>query len=111
MSLTSTCRVNFNHIALSMNQLPSIELLEFTHEFPCQYIFKVIGKAEDGFVSRVVAAVREQLNRDADPVYRFRETSGGRHVSITLEPFFQSAEEVMSVYGCLQGITGLVMLL
>ncbi|GAB4159912.1 MAG: hypothetical protein Tsb009_37220 [Planctomycetaceae bacterium] len=94
-----------------MNSLPSIELLESTHDFPCSYVLKVIGKTDGGFVSRVVATVRAQLNQESDPPYRIRETSGGRHVSITLEPFFQSAWDVLAVYGSLYELPGLVMVI
>ena len=79
--------------------------------FPCAFMWKVIGKAEDGFLGRVVAAVREQLDSDSDPPYRVKETSGGRHVSITLEPVVKSAWDVIAVYGRIQEITGLVLLL
>ena len=44
-----------------MEQLPAIELLESTHQFPGPYMFKVIGRVDNGFVARVVAAVREEL--------------------------------------------------
>ena len=47
-----------------MGELPSIELLEATHEFPGPYIFKAIGRVENGFAARVVAAVREELALD-----------------------------------------------
>lgn len=94
-----------------MNSLPSIELLESTHNFPCVYVLKVIGKSDDGFVGRVVAAVRDQLEFDIDPPYRVRATSGGRHVSITLEPTVDSAWDVLALYGRIQEITGLVMVL
>ena len=39
-----------------MQSLPPIELLERTHHFPGPYMFKFIGKVENGFVARVVAA-------------------------------------------------------
>ena len=94
-----------------MNSLPSIELLESTHNFPCVYVLKVIGKSDDGFVGRVVAAVRDQLEFDIDPPYRVRTTSGGRHVSITLEPTVDSAWDVLALYGRIQEIAGLVMVL
>ena len=37
----------------------TIRLLEATHKFPCPFLIKVIGRTENGFVSRVVAALRE----------------------------------------------------
>jgi hypothetical protein len=94
-----------------MNTLPAIELLESTHAFPCVYVWKVIGRADGGFVGRVVAAVRDQLESEFDPPYRVRETAGGRHVAVTLEPFVKSAWDVLAVYGKIQEIAGLVLVL
>jgi putative lipoic acid-binding regulatory protein len=91
--------------------LPSIELLESTHAFPCPYMFKVIGRVEDGFVARVVAAVRDELAEEVDPPHSTRSTAGGRHVSVTLEPTVQTARQVLAVYRRVRTLRGLVMLL
>jgi putative lipoic acid-binding regulatory protein len=92
------------------NDLPSIELLESTHTFPGPYMFKVIGLAERGFVARTVAAVREELVQAIDPPFRVRETAGGKHVAVTLQPVVQTARQVLSIYGRLRGLAGLVVL-
>ncbi|MCA9186477.1 MAG: DUF493 domain-containing protein [Pirellulaceae bacterium] len=89
----------------------AIELLNQTHKFPDCVMFKVIGVNANEFVSRIVAAVRHQLQHATDPPFRTRETAGGRHVSITLEPMIQSAEEVLTVYECIQQIDGVVMVM
>lgn len=94
-----------------MRHLPALELLESTHRFPCPYMFKVIGRSDNGFVARVVAAVRDELDDLIDPPYRVRETAGGRHVSVTLEPTVQTGQQVLAVYRRMQKMTGLVMLL
>jgi putative lipoic acid-binding regulatory protein len=93
-----------------MSSLPTVEVLEKAHAFPGPYEFKVIGKAEPGFVARVVALVREELHLEIDPPYRVREAVGGRHLSVTLEPTIQSAQQVLAVYRRLGGLDGLVML-
>ena len=92
------------------NSSPTIELLEKTHAFPCVYLFKVIGKADQGFPARVVAAVRNVLAIDADPPFRVREAVGGRHVSVSLEPIVQSAHQVLAIYDRLGTLDGVVML-
>lgn len=92
------------------DDLPSIELLETTHQFPGPYLFKAIGRVEDGFAARVVAAVRDELESDVDPPFRLKETSGGRHVSVTLEPHVESAPQVLAIYRRLRQTTGLVVL-
>jgi len=94
-----------------MNEPSSIELLESTHRFPCPYMFKVIGRFENGFVARVVAAVREALDHSTDPPYKVRQSAGGRHISVTLEPVVQTGREVLAVYKRIRNMQGLVMCL
>jgi putative lipoic acid-binding regulatory protein len=93
-----------------MSELPAIELLESTHQFPGPYVFKVIGRVERGFVARAVAAVRDELDCDVDPPYKTREARGGQHIAVTLEPQVQSALQVLAVYRRLRAMNGLVML-
>jgi putative lipoic acid-binding regulatory protein len=93
-----------------MEQLPAIELLESTHQFPGPYMFKVIGRVDNGFVARVVAAVREELAENVDPPFSVREAVGGRHVAVTLQPRLQSAHQVLAVYRRVRSLAGLVLL-
>lgn len=74
-------------------------------------MFKVIGRVENGFVARVVAAVRDELADVSDPPFTYREAVGGRHVSVTLEPIVQTAQQVIAIYRRIQQLTGLVMAL
>lgn len=94
-----------------MNQLPTIELLEQTHVFPGPYMFKIIGKSDNGFVARAVAGVRDALAAPIDPPYQVREAVGGRHVGVTLEPTVQNADQVLAVYRRIRSLAGLVMVL
>jgi putative lipoic acid-binding regulatory protein len=94
-----------------MSNLPSIELLETTHTFPLEYMFKAIGKSDRGFVARAVAAVREELKLDVDPPYRLRDAVGGRHVSVTVQPTVATPNDVIAVYRRLAKLDGIVMLL
>jgi putative lipoic acid-binding regulatory protein len=73
-------------------------------------MFKVIGRVENGFIARVVAAVREELAEDVDPPFTVRQAVGGRHVAVTLQPRLQSAEQVLAVYRRVQSLAGLVFL-
>ena len=92
------------------NSLPTFDLLEKTHTFPCPYLFKIIGKADPGFLARVVAVVREELIIEVDPPYQVREAVGGRHLSVTLEPMVQSPQQVVAIYRRLGILDGVVML-
>ena len=91
--------------------LPPLDLLERTHRFPCAYVFKAIGSVEAGFAARVVAGVRETLNQEIDPPHRFRQSTSGRHVSVTLEPTVESAEEILAIYERIARMPGLIVLL
>ncbi len=94
-----------------MDRLPAIELLEATHTFPCPYTFKVIGLTENNFVGRVLQTVRSQLAEDAEPSFSTRQTAGGKHVSVTIEPTLDSADHVLAIYRELSGLEGLVLML
>lgn len=94
-----------------MLQLPSAELLETRHQFPCAFTFKVIGFADSNFTARVVASVRDELQLQTDPPFSLRSTAHGRHVAVTLEPLCNSSQQVLAVYARLSGLDGLVMLL
>jgi putative lipoic acid-binding regulatory protein len=93
-----------------MADVPPIELLESTHQFPGPYMFKAIGKVDNGFVARVVAAVRDELKVEIDPPFSVRQSVGGRHISVTLEPKVESAEQVLAVYRRLSNTEGMVLL-
>ncbi len=81
------------------NGIPTIELLESTHNFPCRYVFKIIGKNVDDFPARVVTAMRKALGASVDPPHSLRHTAGGRHVSVTMEPVVTSPQQVVAAYG------------
>ncbi|MEQ9407963.1 MAG: DUF493 domain-containing protein [Fuerstiella sp.] len=91
--------------------LPSVELLEARHSFPCAYTFKIIGNAAENFTGRVIAHVRDELGMEIDPPYTLRSTKNGNHVAITMEPECVSPQQVLAIYARLMGMDGLVMLL
>ncbi|MBS0206071.1 MAG: DUF493 domain-containing protein [Planctomycetes bacterium] len=91
--------------------LPARELLESTHQFPCQFVFKAVGRAEGDFTAVVVASVREALGQEFDPPYETRETPAGRHIAVTITPWVETCDEVLLVYTRIREVPGLVMLL
>ncbi|RLS51666.1 MAG: DUF493 domain-containing protein [Planctomycetota bacterium] len=93
------------------DRVPSIELLEATHHFPCTYSFKVIGLATDCFVGRVLAAVKMELPEGTEPAFSTRSTSGGRHVSVSIEPECTSARHVIAIYHRVHALDGIVMVM
>lgn len=92
-----------------MNE-PHLDMLEAHHSFPGIYVFKAIGKADPGFVARVVAAVRDGLAAEVDPPYTVRSSSGGKHIAVTLEASVRTAQEVLDVYSRVQHVAGLEVL-
>lgn len=94
-----------------MKRPMSVELLEQNHEFPGPYMFKVIGECTERFIARVIAEVRDELQATADPPFRVRESVGGRHVAVTLEPTVNSAQQVLAIYSRIGQLDGLVMLI
>ena len=94
-----------------MNQLPPQELLDATHAFPGRFAFKAIGRADDEFALRVVAAVRAALAQEFDAPHALRETAGGRHVAVTIEPWVESSQQVIEVFTAIRGVEGIVMLM
>lgn len=88
-----------------------IDLLESNHTFPGTFQIKAIGRTQDDFEARIVAAVHEQLAAPSDLDHSIRTTSGGRHVALTLEVSVQSAQQVLAIYARLREVEGLVVLL
>ena len=89
----------------------AIELLNQTHDFPQCVMIKAIGLNQNGFEARVALAVRDQLQLAEEPVCRTRMAKSGKHIAVTVEPEFQSAEEVLAIYGALRQLEGLVMVM
>lgn len=85
-----------------------IELLQERHEFPCTFTFKAIGRADAGFAARVVSVVRQHLDAEVDPPHSLRETSGGRHVAVTVEPTVETATQVLAIHQSIAEVDGLV---
>lgn len=94
-----------------MDHRPSVELLESTHQFPGTYQIRVIGRSDADFSGRVIAAVRDELAAPSDLDHSIRMTPGGRHVAVTLDLTVQTAGQVRAVYGAIQTLEGLVLVL
>ena len=92
------------------DSLPTLELLEARHTFPCAYTFKVIGAGDIDLEGSVVTCVRTALALDADPKTSVRTTKGGRHQSVTVEPECPSARSVLDLYAALRALDGVVFL-
>ena len=92
-------------------RVQALDLLNASHDFPVGVMVKIILHNETAYIDAAVQVIRDQLELSFDPPYRSRETKGGRHVSITLEPTFDSAEQLLDLYAVLAKADGVVMLL
>lgn len=92
-------------------QPTSQELLDMVHSFPCEFLIKVIGAAENDFVGRVIAAVITAEVAETDVNYTSRETAGGRHTSVSITIIAQSSDHVLSIYSAIRTVDGVVMLM
>lgn len=92
-----------------MDRQASLDLLNATHSFPCEFTLKVIGQSSDDFIDRCVEAVRVVALHSPDIPYTTRSTPNGRHISITMQPTIDSAEQVLQVYASLRDVEGVVM--
>ena len=95
----------------SAGGMPSTELLESVHAFPCRFTFKAIGKDDRSFAARVVSVVRDELGMDEDPQFGVNRTASGRHLCVTVEPTVPGAQSVLDIYAQIRTLDGLVMLL
>lgn len=75
-----------------------LDRLNEVHSFPGPYVFKVIGSNSEEFVSNVVQVVVDALGEDVEPEVSTRESSGGKHLSVTVSVQVDVAESVLEVY-------------
>lgn len=82
------------------------EKLNAVHDFPCTYVFKVIGENSADFMVRTVQAVVHVVGDPAELNMSTRESSGGKHISVTLSVTVIDAEAVLSIYDMLRKVEG-----
>lgn len=78
-----------------------LERLNDVHDFPGSYVFKIIGTNTPTFVSNAVQACLNVLGPSANPDVSTRESSGKKHVSVTIDAQVEDAETVLRVYDIL----------
>ncbi|MBN1961388.1 MAG: DUF493 domain-containing protein [Deltaproteobacteria bacterium] len=93
------------------NRTETIELLNQTHEFPCPFTFKVIGENSPAFIAQVAQVAVNALGRETTLVITTRESSGGRHLAVTMVVTVPNAKQVLSIYAMLGELAGVKMVL
>ena len=68
-------------------------------DFPSEFVIKVIAQNENNFMSDIINSVCEALFVNPDNVQlSFKETSGGKYISVTLKMNFESADDLYKAY-------------
>ncbi len=88
-------------------QLPSVEVLEATHQFPLDFTFKIIGDSHPEFVSDVLNHAVAAIGPARTVEHSVRQSASGKHTSVTLKARCHTAHEVQGIYTELLKITGL----
>ncbi len=89
--------------------LPPLELLTDTHSFPGPYTFKVVGTT--GVLQEAAILTALEPHSKGARVMSVRQSSGGKHVSITVEARVVNAQAVHDALIALHKVEGLTMLL
>lgn len=90
-------------------KLPPIELLKAHHQFPGPFVFKVVGQT--GVLKEAELTTLVQAHAIHSRVLSSRESSGGKHIAITIEALVKTPEDVHEIYRNLHKAEGLIMLL
>lgn len=89
----------------------TLQALNELHQFPGEFMFKVIGENTPEFLAHVVQVAVTVLGPGVAPAVTTRESSHGRHQAVTMVVQVPSAEGVLEVYAGLRGLAGVKMLL
>lgn len=79
-----------------------LDRLNDVHSFPGAFVFKVIGTNSERFISLVVEAAAGVVGEGVESDVSTRESSGGKHLSVTLSVEVEDAESVLDIYAALQ---------
>ncbi|MEJ2453423.1 MAG: DUF493 domain-containing protein [Candidatus Thiodiazotropha sp.] len=67
-------------------------------EFPCDYLLKVMGRAEPGFDSLVVELVRRHVPDLREGAVTSRPSKGGKWVSVSVTLRAESKAQLDAIY-------------
>lgn len=95
---------------IAQNEAEYLEKLREAHEFPGMFTFKLIGKTSASLEEGAREIIRS-MYPDLEPSFTRRESSKGRHVSVTIEMLVPDAEAVVTLYRRFNELPGLHMLM
>ncbi len=75
------------------------KVFDDTVQFPTEFTLKVIGPNSQEFVQDIISVAALSTNAPKESIkVAMKETVGGKYVSITLVPYFNSADELYRCY-------------
>ena len=81
---------------VSVNQT-SKKIFADTMTFPTEFLIKIVGMNDPSFASDIVKLVSSHVGEQSLQ-YSTKETAGGKYISVSIKPLFNSSEELYS--GC-----------
>lgn len=79
-------------------------------EFPCDYLFKALGVADEAFKQAIIAAVKQHVPVSVDSI-RSRPSGKGKYQSVSILVRLYNYGQLTSVYAEMRQVEGLKMLL
>ena len=74
-------------------------VLDDTVQFPSQFVIKIIGENDASFVQDILQAVSVATGIDESKLgHSTKPSTNGKHISITINPWFTSANQVYAAY-------------
>jgi putative lipoic acid-binding regulatory protein len=89
----------------------TLETLNESHSFPCDYQFKAIGENSPQFVADVEQVAVDVLGESADPEVTTQESGGGTYVSVRMTVVIEQAESILEIYDGVRDLDALKMAL
>ena len=88
---------------------PARALLEANHQFPCEYVIKAFGPAQDTFRVGIGEAAAAAVGARVEVTER--RSSKGNSICITLTLAAESVDEVIFAYERIHAVPGLRLIL
>ena len=79
-------------------------------EFPCQYQFKAVGSAGEGFNRSIVAAIDRHVSVPRDAI-RTRPSSKGNYQAVSVLVTLHSYQQLLAIYADIRKVPELKVLL
>lgn len=80
-------------------------------EFPCEFPIKAMGRAEEGFLERVVAIINRHVPHLCEHAVRITPSRNGNYISVTVLVMASSRSQLDDIYRDLTACESIIMAL